>query len=71
MMLNSQSFIPRYFQLKLHIEAQITSDVPALRKQFSQVEISSGGDASIFLAVRMIEESYLGNKQYVFPAYCS
>ncbi len=68
MMLNTQTFIPRYFQLKLHIDAQISSGV---LEQFPHVESSACGDDSIFLAVRMIEESYLGNKQYGFLLYCS
>jgi len=71
MMLNTQTFFPRYFQLKLHIDAQISSGVPAPHEQFPHVEPSSCGNDSIFLAVRMIEESYLGNKQYGFLLYCS
>lgn len=71
MMLNTQTFIPRYFQLKLHANAQISSGAPEPPEQFTHVESSSCGDDSIFLAVQMIEESYLGNKQYGFLAYCS
>jgi hypothetical protein len=47
MMLDTQTFIPRYFQLNLHIDAQISSGVPASREQFSHVEYSSGSEASI------------------------
>lgn len=38
MMLKTQTFVPRYFQLKLHLEAQISSGVLALREPFSYVE---------------------------------
>ena len=48
MMLDTQTFVPRYFQLKLHIDAQIGSGVPASREPLSHVEFSSGSDASIF-----------------------
>jgi len=71
MMLHTQMFIPRYFQLKLHFEAQISSGVPELREQFSHVETSSLGDNSIFLAVQLIEEFYLGKKHYGFLSYCT
>lgn len=57
MMLNTKTFAPRYFQLKLHIEAQISSGVPAPREQFPDVEPSSCSDNSVCLAVRIIEES--------------
>jgi len=36
-MLNAKMFVPRYFQLKLHIEAQISSGVLAPRDRFPQV----------------------------------
>jgi len=37
MMLNAKMFVSRYFQLKLHIEAQISSGVLAPRDRFPQV----------------------------------
>jgi hypothetical protein len=48
MMLNIQAFIPRYFQFKLHIDAQMGSGVPASREPFLDKEISSGSPAPIF-----------------------
>ena len=69
-MLSIKMLVPPYSQLKLHIEAQISSGVPALHKLFPHVEPSSFSDNSIFLAFQVIEEFYPGNKQYGFlPHY--
>jgi hypothetical protein len=57
MMLNTKTFAPRYFQLKLHIEAQISSGVPAAREEFPDADPSSCCENSVCLAVRIIEES--------------
>jgi hypothetical protein len=62
MMLNTKKFVPRYFQLKLHIEAQISSGVPVPREHFPHVEPSACSDDSIFWAAQIIEEFYLGHK---------
>ncbi len=71
MMLHTQMFIPLYFQLKLHIDAQIGSNVPASRKQLAHLETSSLGDNSIFLVAQIIEGFYLGKKHYGFLSYCT
>lgn len=71
MMLNTKMFVPRYFQLKLHFEAQISCGVPARREQFPPVELASWANNSISWAVQTIADFYLGNKQYAFLPHCS
>ena len=71
MMLNTKTFVPRTLQLKLHIEAQISSGVLVLREHFSQVERSSCGDDSIYFAAQIIEEFFRGNKRHGILPHCS
>ena len=71
MMPYTQMFIPRYFQLKLHTDAQISCGVSASREHLAHVKTSSLGDNSIFLAVHVIEEFDLGKKHYGFLSHCT
>ena len=71
MMLHTKTFVLRYFQLNLHIEAQISSGVLILHGQLPHVEPCSAGDNSIFLAVQTIEQYGPGDKQYGFLSNCS
>ena len=53
-MLSIKTTVPPYLQLKLHIEAQISSDVLVLCDQFVQEE-SSNCDEFLYFGCRMIE----------------
>ena len=48
MMLDTQTFVPRYFQFKLHCEAQISSGVPAPRVLLCHAEQAPEANHSVF-----------------------
>ena len=68
MMLDTKTFIPRYHQLKLHIEAQILSGVWETGDQISP---ESGGDDYASQAKLTSENLDNGYKTYGALRYCS
>jgi hypothetical protein len=71
MMLDIKTFVPLYYQLKLHMEAQIGSGVRRLDDQFPQVESSYHDDDAILWAELCIKKILWRQERYDALRFCS